>query len=72
MTNDREGLLLGIVGVTAFSFSLPATRLAVPEFGPILVGLGRAEVAAVIAVAVLLIRGERFPGRQYLRSFLMI
>lgn len=72
MSRDRQGLLLGLLGVLAFSFSLPATREAVPAFGPTMVSLGRAEVAAAIAGIVLLIRRERFPGRQYLRSLLLI
>jgi drug/metabolite transporter (DMT)-like permease len=72
MTRDREGLLLGLLGVLAFSMSLPATRLAVPGFGPVIVSLGRADVAALIAGTVLFLRHEAFPGRQYLRSLLTI
>jgi drug/metabolite transporter (DMT)-like permease len=65
-------LLLGLLGVLAFSFSLPATREAVPVFGPTMVSLGRAEVAAALAGIVLLVRRERFPGRRRLRSLLLI
>ena len=69
---DQEGLLFGLIGVLAFSFSLPATREAVPAFGPIMVSLGRAEGAALLAAIVLLVRRERFPGRQHLGSLMMI
>lgn len=69
---DQQGLIFGLIGVLAFSFSLPATRLAVPAFGPIMVGIGRAEGAAILAGIVLLVRRERFPGREHLRSLIMI
>jgi drug/metabolite transporter (DMT)-like permease len=72
LTRDQEGLLLGLIGVLAFSFSLPATKEAVPAFGPIMLSLGRAEAAATLAAIVLLIRREPFPGRQHLRSLLLI
>jgi drug/metabolite transporter (DMT)-like permease len=72
LTRDQEGLLLGLIGVLAFSFSLPATKEAVPAFGPIMLSLGRAEGAAILAGLVLLIRREPFPGRQHLRSLLLI
>ena len=39
----------GFLGVLAFSFSLPATRLAVEDLDPTFVGLGRALVAAALA-----------------------
>ncbi|WP_224244958.1 EamA family transporter [Hyalangium gracile] len=60
-----EGILLGVLAVIAFSLSLPATRVAVPELGATLVGLGRAVVAAGLAGALLLIRRERLPERRY-------
>lgn len=61
----REGLLLGALAVTAFSLSLPATRAAVPELGPTMVGLGRAVVAAALAGVLLAVRRERLPERRY-------
>ena len=39
--------MLGLIGVLAFSLSLPATKAAVPAFGPIIPSLGRAEIAAL-------------------------
>lgn len=48
-----RGLWLGVLAVVAFSGTLPATRLAVAYLDPVFVGLGRALVAAVLAVIVL-------------------
>jgi drug/metabolite transporter (DMT)-like permease len=53
----------GGLGVLAFSFSLPATRLAVADLHPTIVGLGRALVAAVLAAALLSLRREPAPAR---------
>lgn len=56
-------MLWGSVGVLAFSFSLPATRLAVDDLDPTVVGLGRALVAAALAGALLAWRREPLPAR---------
>jgi drug/metabolite transporter (DMT)-like permease len=53
----------GGLGVLGFSFSLPATRLAVADLDPVVVGLGRALVAAVLAAALLAVRREAAPAR---------
>jgi drug/metabolite transporter (DMT)-like permease len=59
-----EGVLLGALGVLGFSFTLPATRIAVAQLDATVVGLGRAVVAAALAIAVLGIRGEPVPPRR--------
>lgn len=51
-----------------FSFTLPATRLAVPEFGGYTVGFGRAVIAALLALALLVARRERLPERRHWRG----
>src|SRR5215471_11732212 len=50
----REGLVFGMVGVGCFSLTLPATRIAVADLDPTIVGLGRAVIAAVLSLVVLL------------------
>jgi drug/metabolite transporter (DMT)-like permease len=62
------GLGFGLLGVLAFSFTLPLTRIAVSQLDPLFVGAGRAVVAGLLAVAVLAILRQRVPrGRQWLR-----
>jgi drug/metabolite transporter (DMT)-like permease len=46
--NSHEGLVYGFLGVLGFSFTLPATRMAVASLDPIIVGLGRALIAALL------------------------
>ena len=65
-------MLWGCVGVLAFSFSLPMTRLAVEDLDGTFVGLGRALVAAVLAGALLAIRREPLPERRDLPRFALV
>ncbi len=46
----NKGMLLGVAGVILFSLTLPVTRLIVPYFDPIFIGLGRSVIAAIPAV----------------------
>lgn len=62
-----EGLLLGLVGVTAFGLTLPATRFVVPYLDPLFIGPGRAVVAAVAAALVLASTRQRQPTRWELK-----
>jgi drug/metabolite transporter (DMT)-like permease len=60
----RAGLLWGFVGVLAFSFTLPFTRVAVNGLSPLFIGSGRAVVAATLAIAVLAATRQRLPTRR--------
>jgi drug/metabolite transporter (DMT)-like permease len=51
------------VGVLVFSLTLPMSRIAVAELHPLLVGLGRALVAAVPAGVLLWLTRSRLPRR---------
>jgi drug/metabolite transporter (DMT)-like permease len=66
------GLLLGSLGILGFSFSLPATRLAVADLDPWLVAFGRAAVAGVLAAVVLLVTGASRPTREQARRLLVV
>ncbi len=61
------GLAWGALGVLAFSLSLPATRLAVAGgLDPWFVGMGRAVVAGLLALATLRATGAGWPPRALL------
>jgi drug/metabolite transporter (DMT)-like permease len=65
-------MTLGAVGILAFSFSLPATKLAVGGLDPWFVAAGRAVVAAGLAAAVLAaVRAPR-PSAAELRSLAVV
>ncbi|UAK31531.1 DMT family transporter [Nocardia asteroides] len=62
------GLTWGLVGVAAFSLTMPLTRVAVGGLSPLFIGSGRAVVAAVLAGATLAATRQTVPGsRQWLR-----
>lgn len=62
-----SGLWWGLVGVTAFSFTVPFTRFAVENgMSPLFIGAGRAVIAALLAGAALATTRQRLPrGSQW-------
>jgi drug/metabolite transporter (DMT)-like permease len=66
------GLLLGALGVLAFSFTMPATRLAVADLDPWLVAFGRAVVAGLLSVAVLAATRAPRPTRAQWRALVLV
>jgi len=68
---ESSGLFWGFVGVACFSLTLPATRVAVADLDPTIVGLGRAVVASVLALLFLLFSRQPFPSREQFKSLLI-
>ena len=66
MSNESKGMILGFLGVIAFGLTLPATRFIVPYFDPIFIGLGRAVIASVVAVFILIATKQSRPNRHQL------
>ncbi|NNG20654.1 DMT family transporter [Naumannella sp. ID2617S] len=70
LSRSSAGLWWGLLGVLAFSFTVPLTRVAVAEgaLSPLFVAAGRAVVAAVLAALALICTRQPVPhGRQWLR-----
>lgn len=63
-----RGMVLGLIGVFAFSLTLPMTRLAVAELDPVWIALARSEIAAVLAGLALLVRRVPVPARRHWRG----
>lgn len=69
---SRAGPVWGLLGVAAFSFTVPFTRVAVEELSPLLIGSGRAVVAAALAGVALMVLRQALPhGTQWLRLALV-
>ncbi|WP_138732540.1 DMT family transporter [Modestobacter excelsi] len=66
--STAPGLLWGLLGVVAFSFTVPFTSVAVGGMSPLFIGSGRAVVAALLAGAALSLTRQRLPrGSQWVR-----
>ena len=67
-TRTSTGVWWGLLGVIAFSFTVPLTRVAVEGLSPLFIGAGRAVVAAILAALALGLTRQRFPrGLQWFR-----
>ncbi|WAM11796.1 DMT family transporter [Rhodococcus sp. JS3073] len=68
LSHSRAGLWWGLLGVAAFSFTVPFTRVAVGGLSPLFIGSGRAVIAAVLAAAALTMTRQHLPQRaQWMR-----
>jgi drug/metabolite transporter (DMT)-like permease len=68
VSSSGRGIAWGFVGVLAFSFTVPFTRVAVAGLSPLFIGSGRAVLAAALAVLALALTRQRLPqGMQWAR-----
>jgi drug/metabolite transporter (DMT)-like permease len=62
------GIWWGLLGILAFSFTVPFTRVAVGGLSPLLIGAGRAVIAAALATIALTATRQHPPSRaQWVR-----
>lgn len=69
---ETQGLWYGMLGVVAFSLTLPASHMAVRAFGSILVGPGRALVAGALSLIALRLRRAPWPRKRHLKGLLIV
>ncbi len=72
LSAETRGLIYGCIGVACFSLTLPATRAAVADLDPTIVGLGRALVGALLAGIYLSLIRQPLPSRAQFKSLLVI
>ncbi|MBM0744317.1 DMT family transporter [Phormidium sp. CLA17] len=70
--SETIGLIYGFLGVLTFSLTLPATRVAVLELDPTIVGLGRAIVAAMLAAVLLKVTRQPRPSQRQIPGLMVI
>lgn len=66
------GWIYGFIGVIIFSLTLPTTRIAVAELDPVFVGLGRAILAAVLSLILIIITRQSIPPWKFLPQFIIV
>lgn len=69
--DETKGMWLGLVGVAIFSLTLPFTRIAVADLHPAFVALGRAVVAGVCAIGLLVWMKAPRPTAQQVRGLII-
>ena len=67
-----QGYIYGLIGVIIFGLTLPATRIAVAEFPPTMVGLGRSIVAAGLAGLYLIATKARRPTKAEFKRLALV
>lgn len=68
----KKGMLLGFIGIICFSFTLPATSIAVPYFGATVVGLGRTVIAAILVSFIFILKKEALPNKRQFISLVIV
>lgn len=72
MTDQSKGLLLGFMAVVMFGLTLPITRFISPYFEPVFIGLGRAVLACIAAVILLVVFKAPLPSYPQVKRLLVV
>jgi drug/metabolite transporter (DMT)-like permease len=72
MNNEKKGMILGLVGVTAFGLTLPVTKVVLPYMDPVFIGLGRAVIAGVVALLLLIWFKQKIPTIKQMKQLLLV
>jgi drug/metabolite transporter (DMT)-like permease len=70
--SSSHAWICGFLGVVGFSLTLPMTRLAIAVFDPVLVGLGRALIAAALGLILLISTRQKIPPAHLWWRFLIV
>ncbi len=66
LSRETLGLIIGTIGVIIFGVTLPMTRIAVVSLDPWFVTMGRAALAGLVALCVLVVLKRSVPTRSEL------
>lgn len=66
MKHETQAYLWGLLGVAAFGLTLPATKAAVPLFGFVTVGFGRAVIGGILGLVLLIATRSKIPTKPQL------
>ena len=69
---ETKGMLIGFIGISIFSLTLPFTQIAVNEMSPFFVAFGRASIAGICALILLMFSKSKFPNKVQIRRLIII
>jgi drug/metabolite transporter (DMT)-like permease len=72
MSDAQRGLVWGFVGVAIFSLTLPFTHVAVKEFDPLFISMGRTVVAAMVGAIMLVATQQTWPDFKDFKILLVV
>jgi drug/metabolite transporter (DMT)-like permease len=72
ISQQNKGYIYGFIGVFIFALTLPLTRIAVAEFNPLLLSIGRTVWAALVALPLLLVTRQKWPTRSDLGKLVVV
>ena len=67
-----SGLTLAAIAVLMFSGTVPATRIAVATIDPVVVGVGRSVLGAILAIGYLLAIRAPWPSRRQIPGLVVV
>ncbi len=69
--DQARGYVFGFIGVFIFALTLPLTRIAVAEFNPFFLSIGRTVGAAALAIPLLIFTRQTCPSRDQILSLVL-
>jgi drug/metabolite transporter (DMT)-like permease len=72
MSDTTRGYIWGFIGVAIFSLTLPFSHIAVREFDPLFISIGRTVLAACVAAPILIFTRQRWPDASDLRQLFFV
>jgi len=72
MKNETKGMVFGLIGMSAFGLTLPATKIAIPFLDPIFIGLGRAAFATLFAGIFLYYYRQAIPNKSQFYKLVIV
>ena len=72
MSETTRGYVWGSIGVAIFSLTLPLSHIAVKEFDPLFISIGRTVLAACVAVPILFLSRQAWPDLGDLKQLFFV
>ena len=71
-SNETKGMLIGLIGISMFSLTLPFTQMAVKEMSPFFVAFSRATIAGFCALILLILGKYKLPTKNQIIRLIII